>query len=140
MGSRPCGYEVDVNYLPTLGIGLLSGRNFSPEFKTDSTAILLNETAARNLGWQRNAIGQTLKRSEENNKVVEYHVIGVVKDFHFRSMHELISPLVMTLNRNYGTTIIKVKTKDIAGLLQSIRRDWSDFKAQAPYTGIFVFG
>ncbi len=131
-------YEVDCNYIPTLGMQMQTGRNLSPDFKTDSTAIVLNETAARVLGWNNNAIGHTLKRTESDNKVTEYHVIGVVKDFHFRSMHELIAPLVMTLNRNNGTTIIKVKSNDIAGLLNSIRKQWSAYKAEAPLAYTFL--
>jgi putative ABC transport system permease protein len=99
-------YQVEDNYIPTLGMQMAYGRNFSRDFATDSTGIILNATAARVFGWEKNALGQTLKHRENNGSEITYHVIGVVKDFHFKSLHERISPLVMTLGKNSGTLII----------------------------------
>jgi putative ABC transport system permease protein len=122
-------YEVDENYLSTLGINLLAGRNFSKAFNTDSTAVILNEAAANALGWREKSVGHTILRTHGAEKY-SYHVIGIVKDFHFRSLHERISPLVMVLAPDAGTLIVKLKTKDIAGLSAVLKKRWTNYGAE----------
>jgi putative ABC transport system permease protein len=141
-------YEVDDDYIPTLGMELGSGRNFSKAFGSDSSAILINETAARSFGWATDpqgrtdlsrAIGHTLTRPNDNGTRVTYHVIGVVKDFNFRSLRELITPLVMVRADNTGTNLIlRAKTRDIAGLLADLQKRWTDLKAGAPFSYSFL--
>ncbi|SOD89139.1 ABC transporter permease [Spirosoma fluviale] len=131
-------YDVDYDYIPTLGIQLAAGRNFAKTYGTDSSGIILNETAARTLGWAKNALGHTVSRANQDGKVMTYRVIGVVKDFHFKSLHERISPLVMTLGHTGGTVIIKVKAKDISGLLASLKTQWNQFTTDAPFNYAFL--
>ncbi len=119
-------YEVDEQYLPTLGIRTLGGRNFSKEFPGDSSAILVNEAAAKAFGFENNTSGQTLTthlKNGDNKKT--YQVIGVLQDFHFRSLHERISPLVMVLGNNYGSAILKIKMQDSPALLASLKARWT---------------
>jgi putative ABC transport system permease protein len=131
-------YDVDYNYIPTLGMQIVAGRNFSKLFGTDSTGVILNETAARTLGWGKDALGHTIRRTDREGSKATYRVIGVVKDFHFRSLHEPISPLVMVLGRNAGTVIVKVKTKDMTGLLASLENEWKKLTPDAPFTYSFL--
>jgi putative ABC transport system permease protein len=131
-------YDVDHNYISTLGIEMADGRNFSKDFGTDSSAIIINESTAKAFGWEKNAIGHHLTRSENDGTSFTYHVIGVVKDFHFKSLHERISPLVMTLTKNSDNIIIKTKTKDIAGLLSTMKKNWTDLKAEVPFAYTFL--
>ncbi|GAB3895795.1 ABC transporter permease [Spirosoma agri] len=131
-------YDVDYNYIPTLGIKLAAGRNFSQSYGTDSTGVILNETAAKTLGWGDKALGRTLTNSTNEGKKVTYRVIGVVKDFHFKSLHEAISPLVMVLGHDAGTVIVKIKTKDITGLLASLKTQWNQLTTDAPFTYAFL--
>ncbi|HET9430842.1 MAG TPA: FtsX-like permease family protein, partial [Chitinophagaceae bacterium] len=69
---------------------------------------------------------------------IEYRIIGIVKDFHFRSLHEHISPLVMVLAPDPGNIIVKLKTTDIAGLLSDIKKQWSAFGAEEPLDYSFL--
>ncbi|MEO8413005.1 MAG: ABC transporter permease [Ginsengibacter sp.] len=131
-------YDVDENYLATLGMKMAYGRNFSKEFGTDSSGIILNETAAKALGWDKDALNKTISRRDNDGSESRYHVIGVVKDFHFKSLHELISPLVMVLTKGAGTMIVKVKTKDIAGLLATMKKDWTSFAPEGPLNYSFL--
>lgn len=131
-------YDVDYNYIPTLGMEMAAGRNFSKSYGTDSSGVILNHTAARILGWNKNALGHTLSNSDNQGNKTTYRVIGVVKDFHFKSLHERISPLVMVLGRTTGTVIVKVKTKDIGGLLASLKTHWNQLTADAPFTYSFL--
>jgi len=131
-------YDVDYNYIPTLGMQMAYGRNFSKDYGTDSSGVILNETAARTFGWNGNALGHTITHTENDGKQGVRRVIGVVKDFHFRSMHEAITPLVMVLSRNSGTVIVKIKTKDISGLLATLKTQWEKLTTDAPFNYSFL--
>ncbi|MVN22649.1 ABC transporter permease [Mucilaginibacter arboris] len=132
-------YEVDDNYIPTLSMQLFYGRNFSKQYGTDSLAIIINETAAKTFSWNQNAIGHTLTRQDNYGKKFTYHVIGIVKDFHFKSLHELITPLVMTMSNNDNSNIIiKAKGKDMQGLLSSTKNKWDNLTTQSPFTYSFL--
>lgn len=131
-------YEVDTRYLPTMGMRLVTGRNFSAAFGTDSLGVMLNETAAKTFGWGRQAMGHTLTRSDDNGKKQTYRVIGIVEDFHFKSLHERIAPLVMTLGRPDGFLIVKTKTQHIAGLLADLKKQWAVLVPDQPFTYAFL--
>jgi putative ABC transport system permease protein len=131
-------YDVDYNYIATLGMKIVAGRNFSKEFGTDLSAVIINENAASAFGWKNNATGHKLTRSDNQGKKTTYTVVGVVKDFHFKSLHEPISPLVMTIGDNSGTIIAKVKTKDIPGLLADIKNKWTAFTSEEPFMYAFL--
>jgi len=131
-------YRVDEQYIPTFEMQMAEGRNFSPVYKTDSAAMIINETAAKAFVWGNNAIGKRITRqnSEKGNNYV-YTVIGVVKDFHFKSLHVPITPLLMVLQPESGF-IIKIKTTDVAGVLGSIKQKWAGFNTDEPFTYSFM--
>ena len=131
-------YVVDENYIPTLGMEMVAGRNFSPEFGTDSSAIILNETAAKQIGWGRDALGHTISSPNVNGGKETFRVIGIVKDFHFKSLHESIGPLMLTLGPNSGAMLVKVKTRDIPALLQSVEKQWNALAVDAPIAYSFL--
>ncbi|RRB02459.1 ABC transporter permease [Larkinella rosea] len=131
-------YDIDYTYISTLGMKIVAGRNFSKEFGTDSTGIILNETAARLFGWNGKALGHTVTRQDREGISSTYRVVGVVKDFHFRSLHEKITPLVMVLAKTNGTMIVKVKTREVAGLLVSVKKQWDAFKLDQPFSYSFL--
>jgi putative ABC transport system permease protein len=131
-------YGVDPRYIPTMGMQLVAGRNFSEEMATDSSGVILNETAAQTFGWGNHALGHTLTHSDNQGNKTTYRVIGVVKDFHFRSLHERIAPLLMMLGENGGAIIVKTKTRDFKGLLASMKKKWSIFTAEEPFEYAFL--
>ncbi|RDC65568.1 ABC transporter permease [Adhaeribacter pallidiroseus] len=131
-------YEVDDQYIPTLGMKLVAGRNFSSTRATDSTGIILNEKAASAFGWGKKALGHTLTYTNNEGVKTTYRVIGVIKDFHFKSFHEPISPLVMTLGQNGGTLIVKTKTPDMTGLIATARKQWNALNAEEPFDYAFL--
>ncbi|MFD2935909.1 ABC transporter permease [Spirosoma flavum] len=128
-------YHVDEEYLATLGMELKEGRSFSKEFSTDSTATIINETAARDLGFGKaSPIGKTIVRSGQR----EFTIIGVVKDFHYASARQKIAPLIMLLGRNSGAIIVKVKAADAADIVASFKKQWETFNPSAPFTYSFL--
>lgn len=132
-------YEVDYNYLATLGMEMTRGRNFSKDYGTDSTAIIINETTVKTFGWTpENAMDRTITRSDNQGNKATYHVIGIVKDFHFRSMHEKIGPLVMTLNNGWGWMMVKTRSAEVSGLLTSMKKSWDGFHSDMPFSYTFL--
>lgn len=131
-------YDVDASYIPTLGMEMAAGRNFSKDFGNDSSGVILNETAAAMLGWKNNALDHSITNTNNEGNKGTFRVIGVVKDFHFKSMHEKITPLVMVLSKDAGTMIVKLQAKDVSGLLAQMERKWNEFKPEAPFSYSFL--
>ena len=123
-------YHIDYDYLQTLGMHLLQGRNFSRDFPTDSSSgVIINEAAVRELGWSgTNPIGKKIVRSGQQ----QYNVIGVVADFNYASVKQKVAPLLMILGGNYGGLILKMKTTDIKGFLADLKNQWGKFDPAGP--------
>jgi len=132
-------YYVDDAYIPTLGMKVVQGRNFSKNFPTDSFAVILNETAVKALGWQQDPVGRELIGHTDDNGVKTYYrVIGVVSDFHFESLRQKIGPLVMFLGRNSGNILVKTHTDKLPQFLASLKRQWESFSPAAPFSYSFL--
>ncbi len=131
-------YEtVDENYLPLLKIPLLKGRNFSKKFPADSSqSVIVNESFVKTANW-KNPVGETLKFSFDNNKI--YHVIGVVKDYHFASLNEKVTPQLFTMKNDnlYGTYCIKIKPGSATQTLKWIHKAFKQFYPLSPYSYTF---
>ena len=125
-------YNIDEQYLPTMGMELVAGRNFSKEYGSDSTNVIINERAAKILGFKQDPLGKTFMRDTHDGGD-KLTVIGVVKDFHFKSLHQNIDPLIM-LNNPYGGLIVRAKTANISGLIKDLNSTWNSFDAQEPFT------
>ena len=127
--------NIDYDYVPTLGLQVVRGRNFTRGFPTDSSGVLINETAVNDLGWgHTDPIGKTIVRSGMH----EYKVIGVVRDFNYLSVKLKIAPLMLLLGNNYGGMLVKVNTADMPGLLGMIKQRWSAFNTAGPLNYYFL--
>jgi putative ABC transport system permease protein len=128
-------YHVDYDYIPTMGLQIIKGRNFSPDFGTDSAGVIINEAAARELGWgNTNPIGKTIVSSGQH----AHTVIGMVKDFHYTSVKQKIAPLMIAPGNMRSGLIVKIKTADVQNLLTDIKKQWNGFSPGAPFTYYFV--
>ncbi len=124
-------WVIDYDYINVMDMEMASGRNFSKDFGADSSAIIINETTAKTLGFD-NPIGKkiyTMFQDQFSNRLVSYDIIGVVKNFHFESMKENIRPLCFRLGKPSWETAFKVNTGNIQNLLTNIESKW---KAMAP--------
>lgn len=139
MGVASRLYHVDYEYIPTLGMHIAQGRNFSKEFATDSSAVVLNETAVRALGWQQGPIGRELiGHTDDDGTKRIYRVIGVVSDFHFEPLRQKIGPLVLFLGNNSGNILVKMRTDNFPQLLASLKQQWESFSVAAPFSYSFL--
>ncbi len=128
-------YHIDERFIPTLGIHVIKGRNFSKDFPSDSSGILINETAARSLGWVKtDPIGRTILRSGQ----IEFRVIGVVKDFHYASLKNKIAPLMMMLGNNGGGILVKLRSTEIKPFIDETKTKWGEFHTETPFAYTFL--
>lgn len=136
-------WEVDEDYVPTLGMEITQGRNFSANMPGDSSNVILNEKAAKGFFGQENPLGKTLyfhTDTNEDGKLNQktYTVIGVVKDFHFESLRQNIETLCLILNRSSGNISIKLSGNDIPSALQRIESEWKKMSSNAPFSWQFM--
>lgn len=122
--------RVDYDYLSTLGLQLVAGRDFSREFTTDTNAVIINEQMAAQLGGIEKILGQTIPiRGWGGNQV-----IGVVKDYHFKDLRQEIEPLTMTINPGdfpLGYVFVKVKSENLASSLAAVESVWKKVNPRA---------
>ena len=131
-------WTIDYEYLETMGMNLVAGRNFSREFPTDSSGIIINEAAAKEFGWE-DPIGQTIGNFVDMEGNIEgLKVIGVVEDFHYRSLKDRIAPLCMELGESSGLMNLKVNTKDYAGLISKLESTWTELAPNQPFEVSFL--
>jgi len=122
----PQTWSVDENYVKTLDMKMFAGRSFLSSMNTDSSAVVINETAAKFLGFDNpvdKLLYQSLDGSRTHFKV--YHIIGVVKDFHFNSLRENISPVILRLGEDTGDLAIRVSASNLPALIAQIKEKWS---------------
>src|SRR4030095_8885032 len=102
---------VDRDFLDTYQMQIAAGRGFKNEFATDTAAYLVNEEAERQLGL-KNAVGQLMEMPAIHREPAP--IVGVVKDFHFRSLHEKIAPLFFFIEQGWFSQLsVRIKAKDM---------------------------
>lgn len=133
-------WPVDADYLYTMGMSLAKGRNFSNQFATDSLGVIINETAARMLGFVNDPLNKTVYRatSQPNQPLKEYHVIGVVKDFNFSSLRDNITPVVMFFNDDVGALSVKMESKNTATFITQVQQVWNRFAPNQHFSYSFM--
>jgi len=117
---------VDEDFIPTFGIKLIQGRNFSKEFPSDSgDAYIINQAAAKEFGWEEPIGKQFIWRGDRNEKGT---VIGVIQDFHYKSLHQRLEPLVLFMSSGAAAyTSIRIRTQSTLNTIASIKKNWNDF-------------
>jgi len=131
-------WAVDYDYIKTLGMKVIKGRDFSREFSTDKTAVIINQQTARQFGWEE-PLGKHLSRvTSDQGDMTSYTVIGVVEDFHFDSLRNAIGPLIMFLGENNGLMSFRINTRDISGTIALLRDKWNKFLPDQPFEYFFL--
>lgn len=132
-------YEtVNEMYLPMFRIPVIQGRNFSPDFPSDSTnSVLVNEAFVKEAGW-KNPIGQVVDFSYDNPE--KYTVIGVVKNYHFVPLNQEIKSQLFTMKpkNDFGKAFIKIKPNTETASLRHIEATFKRLFPLAPYSYRFL--
>ena len=134
-------FTVDHDYIPTLGMEVVEGRAFSREFPSDSSAVILNESAVAIYGLDE-PLGQEISvfsgGTPDNPELTTTKVIGVVKNFHFESLRSKIGPLAIFMGQSRGRLSIKVKGENIPSLISDIQQQWNTMGPGQPFDYTFM--
>ncbi len=131
-------WRVDYDYIKTLGMKIVKGRNFSREFSTDNTAVIINRQASRQFGWEE-PLGKHLSRvTSSQGDMTSYAVIGVVEDFHFDSLRDTIAPLIMVLGNSDELISFRIDSQDIPGTIGLLQEKWNRFLPGQPFEYSFM--
>jgi putative ABC transport system permease protein len=130
-------WAIDDGYIPTIGITLLKGRNFSPDFKTDSSAVIINETAAKVLGYA-DPIGKNIYTFDDAGHSTAYPIVGVVKNFNYETLYNEVKPLMFILQRSTGLASFKVSTNNIHSLINDVKNKWTALAPGVPFSYRFL--
>ena len=129
--------SIDPDFIPAMGMEITTGRNFSAEFSSDiKEAILINEAAARHFQWD-DSIGRKITFIED--ELITKTVVGVVKDFHLRSLHHKIEPLCFDYRPSwYRYIIVKIKPNRLPEVLQYLKKKWELLQPAFPFEYSFL--
>jgi putative ABC transport system permease protein len=125
---------VGPDFLQSMKIQLVAGRDFSRSFPTDSTGVIINETAMKLMGF-KDPIGKTIRWYDN-----PIHIVGVVKDFHFQSLHDAILPLALFQGKNewFETIIVRTKPGQTSTALAGLEKLERKMNPAFPYTYNFA--
>jgi putative ABC transport system permease protein len=130
-------YGIDYDYIPTMGMTIVEGRNFSKDFPSDTTrAVLVTEAMAKRMNW-KDAIGKKF-RLGIGDKVPEALVVGVVKDYHHRSLYDVIDPILFLLRVNSPIVHIRLAGTDTKAALTGVENAWKNVYPGRPFEYKFL--
>jgi len=131
-------WNIDYDYIPTLGMEMLKGRNFSSSYGSDSTGIIINEATAKLIGFE-DPVGKKLYTSDgtPGNSIV-YTIVGVVRNFNYQSLRQNVAPLCFRLGYNNWATAFKVAASDVQGLIKNIESKWKSMAPGMPFSYEFL--
>ncbi|MFB9844313.1 ABC transporter permease [Mucilaginibacter ginsenosidivorans] len=134
-----CTWFVDEDYIPTLGMKMVTGRNFSNQMATDSTAIVINEAAAKLLVFP-DPLNQKLYVPQDNMaKVMKpYHIVGVIKDFNFKSLRENVTPMILFNSEDRGALSIRIKSANLKAVVEQVKNKWTSFSPNHQFNYSFM--
>ena len=139
-------WNVDTDYIETMGMKIKTGRGFSTEFTSDSSAVILNEAAIPMFSLGENPIGQKISTFDGNrpdgspdpDQIRSWTVIGVIENFHFSTMKEGITPLGLFLNKSDGNVSFKFSSANTEEVIQSIEKVWKRLAPGQPFQYSFL--
>ncbi len=128
---------IEFGYLKTMDLQLIAGRDLDKTLAGDSNAIVINEEMARQLAV-KDIIGYRMRFDEDGP---QYQVVGVVRNFHFKSLHRPIEPVTMYLNPQAGPPdylFVRTAPGDLRAAMQAVEKAWKSAAPGAPFLGSFV--
>ena len=143
-------YPIDEDFVETMGLERLAGASLPPGWQANPQykPVVLNETAARRFGWvtPQEAIGKDIindrERDADPGNYYRATVFTVVKDFHLRSLHYPVEPLVMEVWRELwqGRPFVRIATEDAPETLSYLKRVWEHHEPEVPFSYLFMDG
>lgn len=131
----------DYDFVPTYGIHMVAGRNFSRDYGTDTSNFVINEAAVKAIGWKNaeQAVGKNFKYG-----FITGHIIGVMNDFHFESLHQEIKPMILIMPASqpgqsfYNSISVKIAGNNVSAALDALKNAWQKYLPDLPYQYTFL--
>ena len=138
-GINVQAWTVDENYVPTLGLKIAEGRNFSQQFLTDSTGVIINEAAAKFLAT-KNLLNKKIYtiKDIQSKELIDFHIIGIVKNFNFSSLRDVVTPLALFLGKDNGNISVRISSGDISNAVAQIKNKWKAMAPSQPFDYSFM--
>jgi putative ABC transport system permease protein len=135
-------HPVDYDFLKTFDLKLAEGRFFSREFSSEEDNYVLNQTAVKSMGLQ-SPIGKRIKYSGITDEEAEYSenegtIIGVIKDYHIRSLFEKIPPIILKLTKNAFYISLKIRSSDVSRTISFLENKWNELVPGQPFKYHFL--
>ncbi len=127
---------VDVDYIETLKMNIKTGRNFLEESGTDLHAVLINETALKQFGWESYE-GHFITR-KSSQEAAKYKVIGVLENFHFESLKKSISPMIMQLGEGGYYLTLRYNATNAQDIIELTEKKWKEFAPNDHFDYSFI--
>ncbi|SFB69099.1 putative ABC transport system permease protein [Flagellimonas taeanensis] len=124
-------WRVDHDYINTLGLQLKEGRGFSKDFASDSSAIVINSTMAKELGFD-DPIGKRINNGED------WTIIGVLEDFHFKNLKEDIAPVSLVIGDSPSMVSVKLSSSEAKNAIRDIQTIWQQYVPQQAFEYTFL--
>ena len=129
--------QVDFDYIKTMEMEIVEGRDFSREYSTDSLAVVINETLVKKLGWEE-PLGKVIT-GFGRNEPFDLKIVGVVKDFHFRSLHDVIEPSLMFISENNSRFVnVRLQPGNVFDQIKTLKAKWEDLEPTMPFDYYFL--
>jgi putative ABC transport system permease protein len=129
----------DYDFVSTFGIPLKAGRYFSRDYGTDTASFVINEATVKALNWKspQAAIGKDFKYGN-----IKGHIIGVLNDFHFESMHQTIVPMIFLMlppsRQYYNNFSVKITGKNVSAAMGKLESTWKKYFPETPFDYTFL--
>ncbi len=132
-------WDVDYDYIKTLGMEIIKGRDFSKDFASDSAGVIVNEATVTFMGY-KDPIGKFVYAPDQNHPgaTIAMPIIGVVRNFNFESLRQLISPLCLKLNKSTNLASFKINATDAREVIAQIEKKWKAIAPGMPFSYRFL--
>lgn len=139
-------WRVDFDYINTMGMNIKEGRAFSRDFPSDSSAVIINEAALKQFNFNSEVIGSKIATfgdgdngEPDRNKLITLTVVGVVENFHFESLKQNVSPLMMELSKKpEGPISFRFQSQNTQDVIQIVETKWKEMAPGQPFTYYFL--
>jgi putative ABC transport system permease protein len=138
-------WTVDYDYVNTLGIEIIEGRNFSRDFPSDSNAVILNEAAIGRFGFSGSPIGQKISLfhqrpdgSQDQTQLETWEIIGVAKNFNFESLRQTVAPLGLFFGASQSQLAFRYETDNTQDVIRLLEKNWKTLAPGEPFNYTFL--
>lgn len=139
-------WRVDHDYIKTMGMNVITGRDFSLDFPSDSSAVIMNEAALKAFGFQGDVIGSRIATfgdglggEPDRNNLETLNLIGVVENFHFESLKQNVTPVILYLSDGpNGSISFRFQSKDTKEVIEAVETEWKKLAPGQPFSYFFL--